>query len=197
MYGILQDGAVLAEFVAPLDFLSNQPTFSGDALSLKRTISVSPSQRWELECRLAPATWDANALFALFTTKGRHQTYNLRVPQNTGVIASRNSTSSGHNASGAIGASTLSLSGWTGFSPAGTMIRFTGHSKIYMLTAALNNGANSMSVYPPLRAAVSGTFKHRDDVEMPAWLDTDNVRGMRYADGILMDLGAVKFVEAL
>jgi len=34
-------------------------------------------------------------------------------------------------------------------------------------------------------------------VVMPAYLDTDSIRGMTYQDGILMDLGTLKFVEAL
>lgn len=196
-YGILQDGAVLAEFVAPMDFMSNQPVLSGDALSLKRTTHVSPSQRWELETKLMPKTWDANELFVLFTVNGRHKPFTLRVPQNTGVISARTSTSSDHYCIGDAGSETLTLSNWTDIAPAGTYIRFNNHSKIYMLTKELRTGSSSMSIYPPLRSAVTGGFKHRDDVEMPAWLDTDNIRGMRYVDGIMMDFGTVKFVEAL
>jgi len=197
-YGILQDGAVLAEFVAPMDFVSNQPVLSGDALSLKRTIHVSPAQRWELETNLSPKTWDANRLFVLFTVNGRHKKYQLRVPQNTGVIAARNSFSTIHTCTGAAGAQSLSISNWSGLAPAGTFIKFSNHAKIYMLTDDLSPGASSVGIYPGLFEAVSGTtFVHRDDVEMEAWLDTDNVRGMRFKDGIMMDIGTVKFVEAL
>ena len=197
-YGILQDGAVLAEFVAPMDFMSNQPVLSGDALSLKRTVHVSTAQRWELETKLSPKTWDANRLFVLFTVNGRHKKYKLRVPQNTGVITLRSSESVAHTCSGTAGSSTLSVTSWSGLAPAGTFIKFSNHSKIYMLTEDLSSGNTSMSIYPSLQLSISnGTFVHRDDVEMDAWLDTDNVRGMRFSDGIMMDLGTVKFVEAL
>ena len=198
MYGILKDGQVLAEFVAPLDFLSNQPVMASDALSLKRTASVSPSQRWELECRLMPLSWDANELFVHFTVNGRHKQYTIIVPQNTGVIALRTSKSMGHSCTGARGAASLSLSNWSGNAPAGTFIRFNNDTKIYMITESLKSGSSSVAIYQPLRKAItSGTFNHQDDVQMPVWLDTDNVRGMRYTDGILMDLGVLKFVEAL
>ena len=198
MYGILHDGVVIAEFVAPLDFLSNQPVTSADALSLKRTVAVSPSQRWELECKLAPQSWTANQLFVHFTVKGRHTPFNLRVPQNTGVMATRTSNSSMHSANGAKGSDRISITGWSGIAPAGTFIRFQNHSKIYMITEAIRPETTSFGIYPPLRQTVSGvSFNHRDDVEMPAWLDTDAARGMRYSDGILMDLGVVKFVEKI
>lgn len=197
-YGIVQNGAVLAEFVAPMDFMSNQPVLSGDALSLKRQTHVSPAQRWELETRLMPKTWDANELFVLFTVNGRHKKYNLRVPQNTGVIAARKTSSVLHKCTGLAGDDAVSVSDWTGYLPMGTFIRFSSHKKIYMTTTPLANAGTSLGIYPSLRSSVTAAgFAHQDDVEMEAWLDTDNVRGMRYTDGILMDLGTVKFVEAL
>lgn len=198
MYGILKDNVVIAEFVAPLDFISNQPVFAGDALSLKRQTAISPAQRWELECKLMPKSWDASELFVYFMTKGRHQKMEIRVPQNTGVFKTRTSTSTAHRCTAAAGATSLPMSGWTGYAPAGTFIRFDNDTKVYMLTSALESGAVSASIYPRLRKAVSSaTFYHRDDVAMDVWLDTDNARGMKYTDGILMDLGVLKFVEAL
>lgn len=197
-YGVLENGEVIATLVAPMDFLSNQPTRSGDALSLKRTVTVSPAQRWELETRLMPQTWDANRLLVHFTVRGRHKKYQIIVPQSTGVIAQRTPTSSVHTCSGTAGSDVLSVFRWAGYAPEGTFIRFSNHSKIYMLVEPLQPGSTTVTVYPSLRVNVSGdTFKHQDDVIMDAWLDTDNVRGMRYTDGILQDLGTVKFVEAL
>lgn len=198
MYGILKDGAVLAEFVAPISVISNQPTSRGDSLSLKVSFAQSPAQRWEIECRLEPFTWDADRLFAHFTVKGQVSPYRVRMPQNTGVIRKRTSKSSIHQCSGSRDSTTLEIRDWTGYAPMGTFIKFDGHTKIYMLAEDLRTGDTTMEVYPPLRKSVANeSFKHQDDVEMDVLLDTSAVRGMIYTDGILMDLGTVKFLEKL
>ena len=198
MYGLLVDGAIAAEFVAPLDLISNQPVSSEDGLSLQRVTTESPNQRWELTARLEPKSWDANDLYVHFAPKGRSSPYRIRVPQNTGVIAGTTSKSKLHTVTGTQFSSTLTLKDWTGDLPAGAMVTFNNHTKVYMLTKGLKTGSTSMSIYPKLRLAMTNVgFKYADDVEMDAWLDTDGVRGMRYTDGILMDLGSLKFVEKL
>jgi len=66
----------------------------------------------------------------------------------------------------------------------------------YRVIAQYQNGTRTSSAYTNLldAAAWSGLS---NAVVMPAYLDTDSIHGMTYQDGILMDLGTLKFVEAL
>ena len=194
-YGIYEDNAVIAEFVAPMTVRSNQPIFSSDTLSLKRVVTRRAAQRWEIETNLSPLNFTAQDLFVNLVTKGNTETVTVVMPQNYGVITRRTSTSS-PTASGTKGATQVTVSGNTGLIPKGTFVRFSTHSKIYMTTADLiGNGA--LQIYPKLRANVSGVMTHRDDVLMPCLWDTDTIIGMVYTDGILMDNGRVKLIERL
>jgi hypothetical protein len=194
-YGIYENGTLVARFVAPLTMRTNQPIFSSDTLSLRRQVSRRAAQRWEIEANLEPLTTDANGLFVNLVTKGHSETVTVRVPQNYGVIHKRTSKSS-PTAVGAKGATQVAVTGNQGLIPQGTMVRFGSHSKIYMTTADLNN-SGTLQIYPNLRADVNGVFKHRDDVDMPCYYDTDTILGMVFADGIMMDVGSVKLIERL
>lgn len=194
-YGIYDNGALVARFAAPLTMRSNQPIFMSDTLSLQRQVGKRAAQRWEIQSNLEPLTDDANGLFVNLVTKGNSETVTVRVPQNYGVIRKRTSTST-PTAVGSAGASSLTVTNNSGLIPKGTFVRFAGHSKIYMTTQDLAN-SGTLYVFPTLRAAVNGTFTHRDDVEMPCLYDTDTVTGMVFTDGIMMDVGTVKLVERL
>lgn len=196
MYGIFHNGQVIARFAAPLQVKSNQPLFTSDALSLKRVITQSTSQRWEIESNLEPLTDNAHKLFSLFTTRGFSVGIDVIMPQNYGAVKLRTSTST-PTASGAKFATSVAVLNNSGRIPEGTFIRFDNHSKVYMTTNDLV-GTGTLGVYPPLREAVSNTvFKHRDDVVMTCLRDVTNIRGMSYTDGILMDLGTVNLLEKL
>lgn len=194
-YGIYDNGTLIARFVAPLTVRSNQPIFMSDTLSLKRQVGRRSAQRWEIEAKLEPLTSDANGLFVNLVTKGNSETVTVRMPQNFGVISKRTSTST-PTAVGSMGSSSVTVTGNSGFIPKGTFVRFSNHSKIYMLTQDLTNNG-TMQLYPSLRIAVSGSFTHRDDVDMPALYDTDVVTGMVFTDGIMMDVGTIKLIERL
>jgi len=195
-YGIYEGETLLARFVAPGDMMrSNRPIFASDTLSLKRKVSGRGAQRWEIEAGLEPLTTDANLLFVNLVTKGESETVTVRVPQNYGVIHKRTSTST-PTAVGLKGATQVAVTNNSGLIPAGTFIRFASHSKIYMTTGDLRNSGN-LGVFPPLRRSVNDTFAHRDDVVMPCLYDTDTAKGMKYTDGILMDVGTVKLIERL
>jgi hypothetical protein len=198
MYGILNGTTVIAKFVAPLSVKSNVPVFVSDALSLKRTVTKRNAQRWEISTNLEPLSVGANDLFALLVNKGASEVLTIQMPQNYGVIKKRVSTAS-PNVDGLLGATNVNVSLNNGLIPAGTFIRFSNHSKIYMVTADFNQTAGIMSIFPGLLIAVppGQIFKHQDDVEMLCRFDTDVVIGMQYTDGILMDVGTVNLIEAL
>lgn len=197
MYGIYENGRVIARFTAPLSLFSNTPVFASDTLSLSRRVSKRSAQRWEVAAGVEPLVEDANDLFVNLVTKGISDIVTITVPQNYGVIKKR-SHSSGQTATGSLGASQVIIANSLGFMPKGTMIKFANHSKIYMTTSDLtDNGA--VNIFPILRLAVpAGTIvSSHDTVIMNCTYDMDTISGMQYRDGILMDIGVAKFVEAI
>ena len=195
MYGIYENGSVIAKFTAPLSLVSNVPVFTSDTLSLKRRVSKRSAQRWELSAGVEPLVDNANDLFVNLVTKGISEVITITVPQNYGVIRKRTHTSV-QTAVGTLGSSQVTISNSFGFMPKGTMIKFANHSKIYMTTSDLtSNGV--VNIFPVLRLAVPiGTaVSSHDLVLMNCRYDMDTITGMQYRDGILMDIGAAKFVE--
>jgi hypothetical protein len=196
MYGILNGTTVIARFTAPLTVKSNVPTFVSDALSLKRTVTKRTAQRWEISTNLEPLSFGANELFALLVMKGVSELLTVRMPQNYGVIKKRTATQT-PLVNGMLGSTNVNVSNNSGLIPMGTFIRFSNHSKIYMVTADFNQASGVMGIFPGLllNVPVDQTLKHQDDVEMLCRFDTDVVSGMQYTDGILMDVGTVNLIE--
>jgi hypothetical protein len=197
MYGILEDGEVIAEFVAPMTVRSNRKKFQSDTMSLKRKTSRRPSQRWEIETNLMPLTHTANDLFVNFVTCDTTELMQMIMPQNIGVIRRRTSTSA-CTATGVYGALTVDVAGHNGLIPKGCFVRFANHSKVYMTRNNLNIGDVELGIYPNLRMDVTGVaMAYLDDVIMDSLYDDDTIIGMSFKDGILMDNGVVKILEKL
>jgi hypothetical protein len=201
MYGIYEDGKVIAKFVAPMTVRSNQPIFVSDTLSLRRLVSKRSAQRWEIQTLLEPLTHTANELFVSLVSKGSSEIVNVLMPQNIGVIRARKipATVSNVTVSGALNATQFTVSGVPAsgfFMPKGCFIRFSNHSKIYMTTTDVVT-SGSVGIYPPLKLAVGSgvSIFAGDDVIGSFRYDTDVVKGMAFTDGILMDVGTVNLVE--
>jgi len=203
MAGIYNDSSVIiANFTAPLTVRSNQPTTLSDTLSLKRVISQKTAQRWEVEAGLEPLSSGANALFAHLVTKGYYSVINILMPQNYGVMLKLPATPPVINttALASAGSSQVTIGNSTTIIPVGCFVKFASHAKIYMVTTAdvAASVGSTMNIYPPLRSDVaSGSALIYKDITMPCYMETDSVRGMTYSDGILMDLGTIKLVEAI
>lgn len=196
MYGIYDNSNVIAQFAAPISVRSNVPVFAVDALSLKRTVARRPAQRWEIESALEPLSFGANRLFSYIVSKGDFSVVTILMPQNYGAKKALTSNST-PTATGTADSSSIAIAGNTGLIPMGTFVRFSNHSKIYMTTSDIV-GNGSVGIFPALRVSITALqFNFKDDVIMNAFIDTDSVKGMSYTDGILMDLGAMKFVESL
>lgn len=197
MYGIHDGSKIIARFTAPLSLTSNVPVFINDSVSLKRNVTKRSGQRWELVTNLEPLTFDANQLFAFMVLKGAHTPFNIVAPQNYGAVKALTATSLSVTAIGSVGDSQVAVSGNIGKIPMGTLIKFDNHSKVYMVASDLtDNGA--LQIFPNLRVGVNITpFKYRNDVLMRVLFEPDNVSGMSYTDGILMDMGSIKLVESL
>jgi len=206
MYGIYDGGVLIAKFVAPMAVRSNHPVFTTDTLSLSRLISRRTAQRWEIETRLEPLSNSAQDLFVHLVTKGYSSTFTILTPQNYGALQARTSTSTptttgtaNANASIAVIATGTN----TGLIPKGTFFKFSnpGHSKVYMTTANITDSTPGQTInfYPPLKTSVptGTTIIFKDDVQMTCYYDTDVISGMVYTDGILMDIGQIRIVEAV
>jgi len=195
MHGIYANGKRLAAFVVPLTLRTNQPETVSDSLSLKRSTKRRAAQRWELEARLDPLHLDANELFVQMIYNGHTVPFNIIIPQNVGVDLKRTATGIPLT-SGNAGATQLNMTGFNGLIPAGSFIRFSNHSKVY-LTMSDRLGPGTVNIYPALRVSLQSHTTQYDDVPLLVRYDTDTIIGMQYSDGILMDNGVIKMVEAV
>lgn len=202
MYGIYENGTVIARFTAPLTVKSNQPISVSDTLSLKRQVSKRAAQRWEITAGVEPLSYDAQDLFVNLVTKGFSETVTVLMPQNFGAYQNSSFTAGTPVATGAIAATQINITGFIGKISKGTFVKFNNHSKIYLVTSSVNSilstNTYAMNIFPSLQATLSNTeFKYRNDVLMSALYDTDVVSGMTYEDGILMNVGELKIIEKL
>jgi hypothetical protein len=201
MYGIYEDGKVIAQFVAPLSVVSNVPVFVSDTLSLKRFVSKRPAQRWEIESGVEPFSNNAQNLMVNLITKGSSEAVNVIMPQNYGSAFNRVATGIGTVRGTAAAGSTqitLTVSGFSRINiPKGTFIKFQNQSKIYMTVNDMT-GSGTLNIFPELRTAITSVdMAWQDDVLGTFYYDTDVVKGMQYIDGILMSIENVKLVEKL
>lgn len=201
MYGILNSqNELIAKFTVPLTVRSNKPTSVSDALSLKRFVTASAAQRWEIETELEPLAYDAGDLMVELVTKGKHETVKILFPQNFGVknkVALNNQAITG---SGSAGSSNITIN-LNGTLPKGLFIKFANHNKVYMLTqnVSSNNILNQIpaNIYPPLLVSQPSNSSISIDVIANFYVETDSVTGMVYNDGILMEMGSLTFIEAV
>jgi len=198
MYGIWNGTQVIARFVVPISLQSNHPIFFADSLSLKRYSERRSAQRWELTTKLEPLYMEAGELQTHLIINGYGLSFTITTPQNVGVALRRTTTANPIVAATGAALSNVTVNTNNGLIPTGTFIKFSNHDKVYMVGAD-RNGPGVMAIYPPLRVALplSTTFTFREDVLMKVKYDTDTVIGMNYDDGILMDVGQVKFIEAV
>jgi hypothetical protein len=197
MYGIYEGGKVIAKFAAPMSVRSNRPAFASDTLSLRRFVSQRTAQRWEISTAVVPMSSDAQDFFVNMVTNGHGSPVLVRVPQNYGVIKARDVPVALPAATGSANASSVTLSSHSGFMPKGTFLKFQNHNKLYITTADRSNNG-SVGIFPELRVAVGNTPVYcGDNVDVNFKYDLDTILGMSYTDGILMDMGTVKLVEAV
>jgi hypothetical protein len=216
MYGILNnsgnnsgsDSEILAAFVAPISVISNQPISSSDTLSLKRITATPSGHRWEIETGLMPSN-DTAELLVHSVKHGKHTPFFVRFPQvyligktyakTTGVSLLGEHTQS----NGAV--VTVDKPVGNRFA-VGEFIQFgqinpstapaSATSKTYLITEI---SGSTISIVPRLNTTYpSGTeVIGGDRVTALMYYDTDTIVGMKYIDGVLMDMGTVKLVEAL
>lgn len=202
MFGICDSsGYIIARFAAPMTVRSNQPIYSSDTLSLKRQSTRRSAQRWEIETNLEPLTGGANDLFVDIVSKGYDEVVYVKMPQNIGVINTRgNAQTVSVSSLSDLNYVTVSNNVFQGSSnliPSGTFFTISGIKKVYM-TIGNRLGDGTIQVYPALKEIFSNRQMNiYNNVIGEFYYDLDTIRGMVFTDGILMDNGTVKLVEAL
>jgi len=130
------------------------PNLVSETHSLKRQVRQRGGHRWLIEATYPPMT---RAQFAplwafIIAQKGQYSTFSYtpaEVSDSTGTATGTLTTSAA-----SVGASSVTVSGLTGTLKAGDFVKFSGHDKVYMLTA---DGSSSLAIEPPLTSAVSSS----------------------------------------
>ena len=211
LYGILKTSfnsglasELAAVFAAPLNIVSNQPSFVNDTLSLRRRTASQGVQRWEIETNIAP-TNNSASFFLNNIVSGHVDKMYVRMPQIPGITRLKGGPDEAENLNvtlvnnAAKGAVLFNVTGLSGNNfGAGEFIKFETDSKIYVIVDPGVDGLN-VQLHPPLRANVPIGTKvwYGSKVTLTARYDPDIALGLKFIDGILADPGTIKLVEAL
>jgi len=132
---------------------SESPAFVSVAQNLRRQTRSVGAQRWDIELAYPPMTRsDFAPLWAFIVSKkGRYSSFTFVPPEFGNTSGSATGTLLANGAA-SIGATTITSDGLTGTLKAGDFIKFSGHDKVYMLTA---DGSTSLSIEPALLSAVA------------------------------------------
>lgn len=200
--GICDDsGKVIARFVSNMTLKDESIHVISDTLSLRRKATRKTPQRWVIESSVEPLREGAQSLMVNLVTKGYSGTVKVAVPQNYGAYL-KNSANLDYSGvcsvSGTKSSSQVYLSSVRTPISAGTFVNFSGHTKVYMVTADFSGNSGALNIYPNLMKDVNGSMVWKDgSVFMQAMYDMSTISGMTYSDGILMDIGTVKLVEVI
>jgi len=142
------------EFQA-INLESKHSNLMSETVSGRQQVRTLGGQRWAFTAKYNPMTRaEFQPVFAfVMSQQGRFGTFTIVPP----VIGSASGTVSGTlSASGAasVGATSVDVDGITGTLKAGDFVKFTSHSKVYMVVTD-RAGAGSMTIEPPLVSAVA------------------------------------------
>jgi|TARA_R100000329_G_scaffold151428_1_gene147520 hypothetical protein len=139
-----------------LSFENNRPTLVNASLSGRRAVRQIGSQYFTFTVSMPPMNQnDAMDIFAfLQKQKGSFETFQIKIPlQNRG--AEKSSTAVKVVGSHSAADSTIALDGFaastTGVLKAGDLIKFAGHTKVYMVQSDIDSdgsGAATVSIEP-------------------------------------------------
>lgn len=113
------------------------------------------SQRWSFTARYNPMTRaEFNPVYAfIMSQQGQLGTFQITPPVISDAIGNVSGTMAANGAH-SIGDSTIAIDGITGTIKAGDLVKFNGHSKVYMVTQDLT-GAGTLNIEPALVETVS------------------------------------------
>lgn len=134
---------------------SVQPSLVSTTQNLRRQTRTIGAQSWQFELGYPPLSRSGFAPLWAFviSQKGKYGTFTF-VPE---IYGNTSGTASGTLlvnllAGYAVGTTTIACDGLTGTLKAGDFIKFTGHDKVYMLTA---DATTTLNIEPALITAVT------------------------------------------
>ena len=141
--------------LSTVNVISLQPNLMSETRSGRRQVRSIGSQRWSITATYNPMTRaEFMPVYAfVLSQKGQLESFQFVPP----VVGSTSGTATGSvttNGASAIGATSITIAGLTGTLKAGDFIKFSTHSKVYMVTAD-RSGAGAMTIEPPLFVAVA------------------------------------------
>lgn len=157
-----------------VNFRSVNYNLSSTSLSGRTQVRGLGSQRWEFTAQLPPMSRDEYAPISAFLIRqrGMLESFQIVLP----IISDKSGDASGAltcNGGASIGATSFTVAGLTGTLKAGDVLKFNGHSKVYMITAD-TTGAGSVSFEPPLISAVANAESVLyDDIQFTVRVNND------------------------
>ena len=177
-----------------INLQSESPTLFSETVSGRMQSRKIGGQKWTFTASYPPLTRsEFNPVFSFVVSQqGRHGVFTI-VP--TG-INSTNGTATGTVATSSAvkGAASVAISGLTGVLKAGDLIKFSGHSKVYMVTQD-RSGNGSLLITPPLISAVGTETVTYNSVPFTVRLAND-IQGYKFGAGNFFKY-EVDFIEAL
>ena len=171
-----------------LDFTSNTNTRTSVSVSGKTQRLQTGSQYWSFSLR-SPKKDRADAMVDysfLVTQNGQAGSFTIVPP----VVTDARGTASGVitiNATYAAGQSLVKGNGGSGTLKKGDLIKFSNHTKVYMITEDINMDSSSedfFNIYPPLVTGITNsTTITYDDVPFKVHLTGDNIKIATTTDG--------------
>jgi len=147
---------------ADIKVSSFTPTLVSETQSMKRQVRRRGGQRWAFEVNYPPMTRAEYAPVYAFciAQRGQYETFTFIPP----VVSDPQGTATGTplvNGAQSAGDNTIVTDGWSNSITAlkaGDFLKFSGHNKVYMVTAdATSDGSGNatLTIEPPLMADVS------------------------------------------
>jgi hypothetical protein len=130
------------------------PTLTSITHSLKRQARQRGGQRWLIEAGYPAMSRTTFAPLWAFAQKqqGQYGTFTYQPPIYKDTSGTATGTLLVNNASGYVAGSTsITCDGLTGTLKAGDFVKFSGHDKVYTLTA---DGSTTLTIEPPLLSAL-------------------------------------------
>ena len=140
-----------------IGFRTKTYSLSSETISGRVQVRSIGGSRFEFSVSYPPMTASVfNPVNAfIMAQQGQFETFQITLPQ----ISEKSGTATGsvevnEANGGAIGDTTVAIDGLTGEIKAGDMIKFAGHSKVYMVTTD-RSGNGNLTFHPPLLSTVA------------------------------------------
>lgn len=128
-----------------------------ESVSGRIQVRTIGGHRWEITLSFPPMTRAEFAPVSAFVMRqaGMAETFTIVPPEISSASAGPSGTITA-SATGAIGDTSIAITGLSGTLTAGDFFKFANHTKVYQVSTNLT-GAGTLEFYPPLQSAVPST----------------------------------------